>query len=723
MKKKFISLLLAAALACTAAVPAAAAGANDRLNRVTAKVKRTLGLDTTAYSKFYGEPMENLLAGSWFLEWNGDGASLNINATDAGKILSYHAYENTTEPSSGGNFAPSFPAGDATTAQAAAQAFLDRVLDPNETATIEPRGTVRLGMTRYRFGGDILVNGLPAGLSYSISVNCDDNSIQSFNRDDLAEIMIGKLPGAKAKIDEAAARASLRTTIGMRLEYVRQGDSAQAVLRYLPEYGNDYYVDALTGELIDLTALGAELEKGGLTMGAMGGAADAPAAAEDSAANESLSRVELEGSDKLRGVKSRDALDKLARKITALGLESYTLSSCNYNVPREEAEDQTITAVLAYGKQVNGRAWRRTVTLNAKTGELLGVYSSQRMPEEAVERPMTQAAAQEKAAAFLTEIAGAPFTKTALYDKTDALASDRTLSHSFCYAQKANGYFFPANQLTVGIDATDGSISAYQADFDESVTFESPDGIVSMDAAIDAWLATYDVPLGYIRVPTALDYNVPEYRPLVDAGVGYLYTMKLGYDLQREDYLLGIAAKTGKPVASESFSDEALTYTDLANHWARAQIETLAKYGVGYTGGAFRPSEALTQCDLLALLVSTDGYRYHPENEGAADELYELAFSMGLLGRDERAEEAVLTRAQAVRLILRAMGYRHVAELEGIFKTRFADDAAIPTDCYGYVALAQGLGMITGDDAGKFQPTANATRAQAAVMLYQFMAR
>jgi len=69
------------------------------------------------------------------------------------------------------------------------------------------------------------------------------------------------------------------------------------------------------------------------------------------------------------------------------------------------------------------------------------------------------------------------------------------------------------------------------------------------------------------------------------------------------------------------------------------------------------------------------------------------------------------------------VGYGPVAQLEGIFTTKFSDDAAIPAAHYGYVALAQGLGMISGNPGGSFQPNAQATRAQAAVMLYLLMDR
>ena len=137
----------------------------------------------------------------------------------------------------------------------------------------------------------------------------------------------------------------------------------------------------------------------------------------------------------------------------------------------------------------------------------------------------------------------------------------------------------------------------------------------------------------------------------------------------------------------------------------------------------FLPDTALTQLDMITLLVSTEGYTYDAKAENAADDLYEFAYGLGLLKREERQDGAVLTRAATVKLILDAVGYGPVAQLQGIYRTKFTDDAAIPADCYGYVALAQGLGMVEGMTDGAFRPNANTTRAHAAAMLYNLMAR
>lgn len=732
MMKKLLSMLLALALTCALALPAAAAGqADERLSAVTTQVKTALDLNTDAYTTFYGDLEDDPLSPTWRLEWSGDGCSLSVSATEEGKILSYYRSATTSETAYN-QFAPTFPAGDRESARQAALAFLDRVLADGETAAWNENQstTVRLGTTRYRFNGEILINGLSAGLSFSVAVSCEDNAVLSFYRDDLDGQIMDGVPAPAAQVTAGEAAAALRDTLAMRLEYVLAEDGdTRAVLRYLPESGDEFYVDAATGELINLSELyrlAAEGEFG--DKGAAGGASfNTSETAADAAASESpLSAAEQEGIEKLEGVLDRDTLDAKVRALSALGLDSYTLATVSYSVGRQAGEDGVapVTASLRYGRQVDSATWRRTATVDARTGELISLTSSARLPENGPERTVDAESAQTAAEDFLNSIAPGQFGKTDLYSSSDALESEYSVSHSFTYAQKENGYFYTGNALYVGVDATDGSISSYRKSFDDAVTFESADGIISMEDAVDAWLGTYETELQYILIPAAIDFSQPEYEPLAGMGLSYLYRLALGYQLERSDYLSGIDAKTGEPVVPGWVNvDDSITYDDLDGHWAGKQIEALAQYGVGYAGGSFLPGQALTQLDLIALLLSTEGYLYQPGEEGAADYLYERAYSMGMLARGERDDGALLTRAQTVELILDAAGYGPVARLEGIFRTGFADDSSIPTEYYGYAALAQGLGLVGGAPGSQFLPNAGATRAEAAVMLYNFMSR
>ena len=56
----------------------------------------------------------------------------------------------------------------------------------------------------------------------------------------------------------------------------------------------------------------------------------------------------------------------------------------------------------------------------------------------------------------------------------------------------------------------------------------------------------------------------------------------------------------------------------------------------------------------------------------------------------------------------------------GIFTCAFTDKDSIPQDLMGYAALAQGMKLVTSET---FDAAGTATRAQAAVMLYNLMAR
>lgn len=346
------------------------------------------------------------------------------------------------------------------------------------------------------------------------------------------------------------------------------------------------------------------------------------------------------------------------------------------------------------------------------------MYSS-RPWNEKEKAAVTADQAQTKAEDFLKAIVPGQFAKTAQYSAPEGDGVIR----AFQYAAKENGYFLPASSMTVEIDGADGSVSAYYNNYVEGVTFQSAEGLVGETAALTAWFGTYHVTLGYLAVPEKLDLSQPQWKPLIEIGRSYLFTRKLAYYLEREGWYLGVDAKSGEPVKSEAAVREDLSYDDLAGHWVKTQAEALAKYGVGWLGGSLKPAAELRQIDLIALLVSGGGYRYDPAQEGAADELYQQAYYMGLLKKSERDDGARITRAQLTKLLLDHAGYGNLAGLTGIFKTSFADAAQIPDAYLGYAAVGQALGIVKGDKAGNFAPSRVSTRAEAVSMLYQFMSR
>lgn len=719
--KRLLALLLSAVMLTGMPLPALAEGeaADAQLTQVTQMVKETLDLDTSGYDNFQGERWQQELATVWQLNWSGPEASLSVEALEDGTIVSYSltGQEDGAAVWSDGAL-PTFPQGDPEAAAAAAESFLGRVLDAGlESVRLEEPQGDRLGTDSYRFSGTILLHGIPSPLSYHVTVRASDSQVIRFTRDAVATSCLGSVPGPETSVDTAQAEEALWGTLSMRLEYVLpEEDSGSAVLRYLPEPVHDYYVDAKTGELVDLTALEEEMMRG-----AGGGDAAAPESAPSGGTlsnSGALTQAEQEGIQRLEGVQSSANLDAALRGVPEYGLDTYSLTSALYQLLEADGEDQVLCR-LAYHRAEGETIFRRTFTVDARTGEVQSVWSSAPWEEGRVPA-LTLEEAQAVAEAFLAAYYPDHSDHLALYDTIDD-TGEGAPSYTFTFARQENGIFFPEDFYRLGIDAADGSVSGLDFQFHEGVTFQSPEGIVDADTALGAWAKTRDVSLGYLLVPRPLQEKVPAEARLMQMGLTHFYGLELGYTLElREGSWIGVDAKTGEALQGEDPAEDGPAYGDLEGHWAQEEVEKLARYGVGYASSSFQPDRALTQADLVCLLASTrNQLLLDPEaaTEEELDEAYAAVYRLGALARQARDDRAVLTRSEVVQILLNAAGYGKVARLEGIFICSFTDQTEIPREELGYAALAEALGLARGTYAGG----RTATRAEAAVMLCRLL--
>lgn len=737
-----LSLALGASMTTTPALGAAMQApdtssssetADAQLTQVTQSVKNLLAIPDD-YTEFFGEPEENLLGTSWRLTWGGEDKSLSISATSTGKILSLNRHENQPSSNDSNSFGPAFPKMTREQARPYAQKFLDKVFSSNETAEFDTETSAgSLSADAYNFRGSIRINGKKSPLRFQIRVRLEDGLVTYFWRDDTSEY-IGVIPEPNSATTDAVAAGLLKTTLSMKLEYVRDGKDKQAVLRYLPEDGDQYYVDA-NGQLINLTELKKKLSMdylGGMSGGGATNSMAAPEAAADQSERKELqlSKTELEGIAKLENVLSQEELDQAARKWKELGLDGFELIRCDFSVDRE---DSSVSARLSYAKKMEeDNVARRYVTLDAKTGALER-FSGYDPYDQNAEPTLSKEAAQTSAETFLKAVWPEEFGTMELYDFD--LAEKGSVDFQFTYAQKVNGYFFPDNQIDISINGQTGAVSFLSKDFDKDVTFESPDGIVSMETALDTWAASYPVELSYLAIPVQISLQEAElplvkqqYQSMLAAGYQYYYGLRPGYALgEREKSYSGVNAKSGELAEVKYSREDTISYNDLGNHWAANALQELASYNVGWTGGQAKPDQAVTQYDYLVLLASADGRSFSVSNESdaesVADEVYRYAYQRGLLTKEQRNDTKELTRGEIVQLLLDSLGYRSVAKLQGIYRNDFTDGATIPQELLGYASLAQGLHIINGDAEGKFAADRSASRAEAAFMLWQYLKR
>jgi len=82
--------------------------------------------------------------------------------------------------------------------------------------------------------------------------------------------------------------------------------------------------------------------------------------------------------------------------------------------------------------------------------------------------------------------------------------------------------------------------------------------------------------------------------------------------------------------------------------------------------------------------------------------------------------QSAITRAQAVTLIIRALGLEDTAP-GSVSVTSFKDNDAIPSWARSSAYVAEKLGLIRGDSYGNFNPDKNMTKAEIATMINRFI--
>jgi hypothetical protein len=449
--KQWIAILLTLCLA----LPAGAAEFQDDLGRVTLLAKSQLDIGDS-YTKFSGYPREGL-SRTWSLSWSSDEESVWAELDDEGLVLSYRLNRNSdynTERYYG--YAPTLPSLTKERAEEIAKTYANKLLGDRESADLTLSGGNMLSSGSYYCYGFIRIDGLPTSMNLSVTV-AEDGTVTSYNRTNPAEKYLKDAPSSIPSVTAAQAHLALAEKLALKLEYV-MGDEGIAVLRYIPVWGDQFIVDAGTGKLINLT----ELYSGVYDYYGRGNDEKSLSpAAEDSSSSIAggLTETEIAGTEKLKGALDSAALDAKLAAIPELGLPSYTLSRTDYYFAAEDKLIASLRYTLKGSSEDN--VARKYITVDAMTGELMSLYSSRNYEDGKIPEYSTSKA-KGTAESFLTRLFAANFAKTALYSG-DSL--------SLVYAQKEQGYFYPANQFSIDIDPVDGSIASFYYSFDDTVKF------------------------------------------------------------------------------------------------------------------------------------------------------------------------------------------------------------------------------------------------------------
>lgn len=197
-------------------------------------------------------------------------------------------------------------------------------------------------------------------------------------------------------------------------------------------------------------------------------------------------------------------------------------------------------------------------------------------------------------------------------------------------------------------------------------------------------------------------------------------------------------------VANKSFSTYAvlenkISFDDIAGvkDWAGRQIAVAAAKGIidGREEGTFVPAGNVTRAEFAKLIVKTFGLESTTAKESFTDvnvgDWYQpyvaAAAEAGLIdGRAEGifAPNETITRAELATIASRALtkvkSYKAVEAVETALAD-LTDASDVNASLKAGVAFAAEQGLVVGQDAGKFNPNAATTRAEAAVVIYRLL--
>ncbi len=684
--KKAIALFVALLMVVLSVNVSADTVQTEKINKILLSVKERIG-STEEYTDFNSGVSEYSSKTVYRFEWSkeddeGRFSSMNVSTDGDGIILSYNAYDYTEVT----EVKPAIKGPSKDKAMKKAKELIDR-LNPDLSGELKLENKAAyesLYLGEHNFDIQRYVNGIPVmGDNGYITISEDMSRITYFNINYTKNLTF---ENEKEIISRDKAVEAFGKNIGLKLCYVNTYKDKQNTLslRYVPEKTYNIYIDAVTGEAV-------QPKQNEDNYNYKYSANDAAVEQTSATGGVSLSRAEISELEKVDGLLGEDEIKNIIYSTKILGIDKdYTVESSSLN--RHYRDNDKYIYSYSFAKNVENKRLWKDASLDARTGEILSYYGYHDYADK--ENKISGEEALKKAEEAVLTLAPRHFKLENCEFKLSNEISDDTTS--FVYTRYPNGVEFSGNYVRVGINPYDGSLLNYSIQYD-NFDFPSPDGVLDMNTA-------------NIKLFEQIPYNV-WYMPNGNEAIKvYSY----------ENANPAIDANTGKLIAS-SYETKPIKYNDIENHYAKAEIETLARYGVGFEEESFMPDSFITQKDFVSL-VNAVFYDRGPvviTKDYDSTSAYRYLNNRGVIKTGEYNPDGHVTREMAAKMLIRGMGLEQAAECSNIFIPLYKD----VTGNIGYTSILGAMGVINGDENGCFNPQATLTRADAIIMLYNYLVK
>jgi hypothetical protein len=571
-----------------------------------------------------------------------------------------------------------------------------------------------------------IINGMPfTEHGISISVSADTGQVTRF---ELRWAAVDGFPATAGMIDLQQAEQIFRTEAGPELYYFRPfipgGREVPLKLVYhLPGQQERAVIDALTGKVLSREdGFNPYYSRGGAGGGDMMKMTGAQAPIPLSPAEESAVAAAKRLLSKDRALELALSAVEVPREFTLISSsleQDYMFSELKlwhfYWEARSGAEHKAMD-----------------IAVDAATGALVSFNNSSYYPYYEMAKPAEVKFSEEEARKIAedyikkvqpTRWGEVVFNNTGLdyYPLADAEGKMQPSMYRFNWVRQDAGVQFPDNGFNLAVDSASGEITSYRMTWWD-VEFPSQQGVMSREAAAAGYLAEAPLSAAYLRLWIGQTYTMAGQE-----GTVYLAYHTARRNFAMQDAFTGELLDYNGNTAAQTYQKQ--KFADLEGHPARAAVELLAETGIiAAAGGNFRPDDAVTQAELITMLVrssmQTDAYVTGAAADGKEpwyQKYYDKAVLLGIIQAGENPDPGLpVTREVLARLTIHTMGLYKVAVLSDIYVLDFSDAAEISGQLRGHAALAAGLGLIEPVD-GRFAPKAVVTRGETAQTLVRML--
>lgn len=689
--KKTLSFLAAASLALT--VIAAPAAAESDMQGTLSLVKQRIGA-TDGYKAFSSSESvsEGVTAYTFNWETSTDDSYkyLDVTALKDGTITQFGSGDSSEETDD----RPTLNRpGNAAALEKAKELFAKINPELAKKTEITADGTNNtIAAYDYSFRIDRVENGIPVKYNNGyLSLKSNLSALNSFYIDYSPNMTFSAPNGI---IGTDAAKKAFAEKIGMRLIYEIKRDydknTVTAAAVYIPKRENTF-IDAFSGEAAETQAdfvspyryllgtnefstMDADEGKGG------------------------LSPIELAETDAVAGLKSAAEIENSLRANSLLGIKK-DMQLSRQMLYRDTFEKTKYIYSMTFENDSNyARA-----EVNASTGELLGFSRDYDEPENATPLSAEKLnAAAESAAQRL-----APLHFKADGSGDYAALPDYNLADSeyqYVYVRVINSIPCPEDRISIMLNPVDGSLISYSFT-NTAVEFPSAQGITAEQAA-EKLFEHCGCDLAYIPVMngendiSAVRETVLVYMP--NDSLSWVINVENG-ELDDESSALSVADR----------------YTDISGHYAETAVGRLREHGIGYSTEKFEPNKAITRREFANLAQSVLVWHEPVIADDPECTAYKGGDFRNVFDGSAADYDKPMTRIEAARGIVRALGGEEFAKLSGIYVPQFTDVAAEDS---GTTAILSAMKIINGA-GGSFNPSGTLTRADAFIMIYNYLNR